>query len=83
MEMVKDPGAKQNSTNVTDSSPQTCMVNRQNVQLEKELHTITDQDPMLEWDELMRGHVLGAVSIGYLTTQIIGGRVACSFQLKK
>lgn len=84
VEMVKDPGAKQNSTNVTDSSPQTCMVNRQNIQLEQEeLDTITDHDPMLEWDELMRGHVLGAVSIGYLTTQIIGGRLTEYYGVKR
>ena len=31
----------------------------------------------------MRGHVLGAVSIGYLTTQIIGGRLTEYYGVKR
>ena len=58
---------------------------RQNVgsQLEQEDTIKDDQDPILEWDELMRGHVLGAVSIGYLTTQIIGGRLTEYYGVKR
>ena len=39
-------------------------------------------DDRFEWDELTRGQLLAAFSYGYMTTQLIGGRLAEIYGVK-
>ena len=66
--MIKDPS--NNIQNSTSSDNMTCPENR--------IHTVKNHlrlsekpiDDGLDWDEFTKGQVLGAFSIGYVTTQV-------------
>ena len=66
--MIKDP-SKNATLNLTNSIQQTCPENR--IQTVK--NNVTSAEPIdegLDWDEFTKGQVLGAFSIGYVTTQV-------------
>ena len=77
--MVKDqPVVKSNTTSDSNLvvANLTCMANRNlndGGKTWKELmNEKSDEENKFDWDAITRGHVLGAHSIGYLFTQIIG-----------
>ena len=43
---------------------------------------ILPSDNRFEWDEFTRGQLLAAFSYGYVTTQLIGGRLAEVYGVK-
>ena len=45
-------------------------------------HTYPHVDDRFEWDEFTRGQMLAAFSYGYVTTQLIGGRLAELYGVK-
>ena len=42
-----------------------------------------DNDDRFDWDAKTRGRILACFSIGYLTTQIIGGRMTEYYGVKR
>ena len=44
--------------------------------------TYLSSDDRFEWDEFTRGQMLAAFSYGYVTTQLIGGRLAELYGVK-
>ena len=66
--MIKDPS--NNIQNSTSSDNMTCPENR--IQTVKNHLTLSEEpiDDGLDWDEFTKGQVLGAFSIGYVTTQV-------------
>ena len=42
-----------------------------------------DENDKFDWDEITRGHILSAFNYGYVTTQIVGGRLTEVFGIKK
>lgn len=87
VEMVRDPrmdtvdlGAvanKTESTCVQDSMNLTSL-SQEDAKYQKE-----DENNGFDWDEYTRGIVMSAFSYGYLTTQILGGRLTEYFGVKK
>lgn len=79
--MIKDKPIVTNSTGETTISVQnmTCMANRdlttEEGQKMDQSHLEEMNQNKFDWDEIVRGHVLSAFSIGYILTQIIGGRL--------
>ena len=84
VEMVKDPVKNSTQTEASNQTvTKTCMVNRE---WEQEMtQEVLEQkaNEGFEWDEVMQGYVLSAQSIGYVTTQILGGRMTEYFGVKK
>ena len=72
--MVKDNTTAQNvdsnSTSIQVNSNLTCMENRVDSFNQSELRN-PDHHQGFDWNELRRGQVLGAFSIGYITTQVM------------
>ena len=66
--MIKD--SSNNIQNSTSSDNMTCPENR--IQTVKNHLTLSEEpiDDGLDWDEFTKGQVLGAFSIGYVTTQV-------------
>ena len=60
-----------------------CIVESKGVMNETSMHQAKQSEGELEWDEMMIGLVLSSFSWGYLTSQIIGGRLSEMFGFKK
>lgn len=76
--------SKNGTTNITE---QTCMENRMmadfNSTSSEENSNTEDNDDRFDWDAKTRGRILACFSIGYLTTQIIGGRMTEYYGVKR
>ncbi len=73
--MVKDPAKKaaSNSTDVSDAANLTCSENRLNSSMmlaAAAASKIQGRHEGFDWDELVRGQILGIFSFGYMTTQV-------------
>ena len=83
--MVKDPGPKiTNSTeeaSLNETLPMmTCMDNRN---FEEVTQVKDGTHEGFDWDGKTKGQVLGAMYIGYVTTQLIGGRLTEYYGVKR
>jgi MFS family permease len=77
--MVK-PG---NGSAVTDATNESCVSSSGPSKAEVGLDDFSDSSEQFEWDEFTRGIVLSAFSYGYVTTQIVGGRLAERYGIKR
>ena len=77
--MVKERGSKNSYNNLT------CLDNRNSI--EEKTSTLEDvhedEDVKLDWRPFIQGQTLAAFGYGYVTTQIIGGRLSERFGIKK
>ena len=66
--MVKDPVRNVSASALNSTDIQTCMENRQNV-IEAEIveEQVVKEDDGFEWDEFVRGQVLGINAIGQVS----------------
>ena len=80
MAMVKDEPSKShvNLGNTTE----TCMENKYGELAYTKPTKETNEDGF-EWDAFVRGQVLGSFFFGYISTQIIGGRLCEYYGVKK
>ena len=78
--MVKDEPST--SVTVSNTSTETCMENKYG-ELAYKKPTKESNEDGFEWDAFLRGQVLGSFFFGYISTQIIGGRLCEYYGVKK
>lgn len=83
VEMVKSPISESSTNNNQTSNLQTCPSHDSNSDLSDATNEGIKEDNKFEWTPSLQGQVLASFSYGYVTTQIIGGRLAEKYGIRK
>ena len=79
--MVKERASKGNSNHTTCPENRVVTLNKSDDLSAGDIDTIGNVQ--FDWGPFTQGQVLAAFSYGYVTTQVIGGRLAEKFGIKK